>query len=146
MKLTYSNFNSETGESVVILQNRNGRYVGKAKLHPEDREFASEFAGCRIAEQRAWLDFYKTELKKTKIQLKTLENIWNDIIWYCEKDEENYLRSILHFGYRIFIKIKYYEKYKRELEDNIVEVKKEIDDSIKTRDKIIQKCKKGEFN
>ena len=28
MKLVYSNFNKQTGESVVILQDKNGRYIG----------------------------------------------------------------------------------------------------------------------
>lgn len=143
MKLVYSNFNKQTGESVVILQDKNGRYVGKAKLHPSDTEFSSEFAGCRIAEQRAWLDFYKKELKKAKLQLKPLKDLYN-YIWYFNSPAEYHTYHTEWIEHQLSVRIDNYTKYIEELKDSIKNLEKAIKDSITARDRIIQKCKRGE--
>ena len=134
MKLIKAEFNRESGESIVILQNKNGQYIGKARLHPEDKEFANEFTGCRLAEQRAWLDFYKKELNKTKIKLKTLENFYKDFILY----EKEYCSSARE---RIKIHIKHYKNYIEELKTEITKNKEHIKKSIEIRNSLIKKIK-----
>ena len=57
MKFLYSYFFPDTGESVAALKNKDGLYIGSAKLHPDDKNTASQFAGCRLAEYRAWIKY-----------------------------------------------------------------------------------------
>ena len=45
-KLIYSNFDQETGESVVAIENKYGVFYGFSDLHPEE-ENVSSFVGCR---------------------------------------------------------------------------------------------------
>ena len=74
MKFQCNNFNPETGESVVILTNKYGTYVGTAKVHPDDKYKANEITGCVIAEERAWINSYKKEKARIKIALKTMQD------------------------------------------------------------------------
>lgn len=41
MKLLYSYFFPATGESTVAIANRDGVYIGSAKLHPDDKNSVS---------------------------------------------------------------------------------------------------------
>ena len=57
MKFLYSHFNEETGKSIAVLSDKYGKYSGQAKLHPDDKDNASKFAGCRIAYKRALINY-----------------------------------------------------------------------------------------
>ena len=49
MKFIKGEYSPETKISTVILQDKHGTYTGTAKLHPNDKKYASEFTGCSIA-------------------------------------------------------------------------------------------------
>ena len=49
MKYLYGYFNSEKGKSIVALADKYGSYIGEAKVHPDDKDYASEFMGCSLA-------------------------------------------------------------------------------------------------
>ena len=132
MKLISAEFNKETGVSTVILQNRNGRYIGTAKLHPEDKEFASEYAGCRIAEKRAWIKYLKEELKKAKLQKKTINSLRANV-W------DNVPTINIPYENRIDLEYKKYDKAIKNLKTEIEIIKHSIELDIKARDRITEK-------
>ena len=61
MKFIESSYNSETGESKVVMQHLGVKFVGTAKVHPDDWENASSYEGCFLAEQRATILALKYE-------------------------------------------------------------------------------------
>lgn len=90
-KLIYSNFDQETGESVVAIENKYGVFYGFSDLHPEE-ENVSSFVGCRYAEMRAWIKYlqYRKSLIDEQIKgltdfEKILKGTWN----YNESSPEN---------------------------------------------------------
>ena len=78
-KIIYSHLDKKSGESVVIIQNKYGKFYGYAQCSPEDMENYSQFAGERYATLRAYKSFAKFRLKQEKIKLKTIENLIKDI-------------------------------------------------------------------
>lgn len=70
IKLVYSNYDEETGISTVRIQTPEGTFKGKARLHPKDKNVASRYVGCKYAEMRAWIKYYKfmARLKQSAIE------------------------------------------------------------------------------
>ena len=66
MKFIESHYNEETGISTVIMQHLGKKFVGQAKIHPDDKENQSRFAGCEYAEIRAMIKALKNERKIAK--------------------------------------------------------------------------------
>ena len=68
MKFINSYFNSDCGNSTVIIQHLGKKFVGTACIHPDEKEKASSYAGCQIAEIRAEILAlkYERKLKKTE--------------------------------------------------------------------------------
>lgn len=135
MKFLYGYFHPETGESKVVLANKSGTFIGKARLHPEDKEHASEYAGCRLAEGRAWIEYYKKEKKRSQEQINTIKNLYKDIYRNCSKTTAKEVEQ------RFKIQLKYYEEKLKESKEIIKEIKKQLEDSIKVRDEITKRSK-----
>jgi len=74
-KMLCSSYNPDTGESLVVIRNRYGDFFGSAQLHPEDKPFESQFAGCRYAEMRAYISCTKHRIVEAKAQVKAIENL-----------------------------------------------------------------------
>lgn len=74
-KMLCSSYNPETGESLVVIRNRYGDFFGSAQLHPEDKPFESQFAGCHYAEMRAHISCTKHRIIEAKAQIKAIENL-----------------------------------------------------------------------
>ena len=132
MKLVYNNFNKQTGESIVILADKYGRYIGKAKCHPDDKEYISEFMGCNLAEKRAQIKGLKNKLHITKIKINTIKMILEDI-----ENIDNNQKNIK-------ILLQYIKNYRVEIEkikEKIKELESEIITRIKIGDYIIKKLK-----
>ena len=73
-KMIYSNFDKETGISTVTIRTDLGDITGTSKLHEEDRNIMSEYAGCQYAETRAVLKYMKLRIKNLNLEIKGLEN------------------------------------------------------------------------
>lgn len=71
-KILYSNFNRETGISTVIIKNKYGKFKGWSRLHIEDEQYASNYAGCRFAEFKAEIKCLKKQRADLKLRLKEL--------------------------------------------------------------------------
>lgn len=46
--------------------------MGKSRLHEEDKDYASSYAGCRFAEMKAIIKAYKRKVQDLKMRLKEL--------------------------------------------------------------------------
>ena len=70
IKLVYSNYDEETGISTVRIQTPEGTFKGKSRLHPKDKNVGSRYVGCKYAEMRAWIKYYKfmARLKQSAIE------------------------------------------------------------------------------
>lgn len=79
MKTIASNYNETTGISKVTVATDLGEITGYASLHPDDKDIASNFAGCRYAEMRAGIKYMKEKVRISKYQLEPLKRIYNDL-------------------------------------------------------------------
>ena len=91
-KIVYSEYIPEDGMSVVTISNKFGEFTGISYLHEEDKHLESNFVGCRYAEIRAWIEYYKYRKGLVDAQLKGLSDFekilkgtWN----YNPKSSEN---------------------------------------------------------
>ncbi len=109
-KLVYSNYDPETGISIARIQTPHGTFKGKARVHPKEADIASSYAGCKYAEIRAYIKYYKflAKLKQSSIeeitklynqlsQCKTIPNkavFWaKDQLDILKKEKKDYLRT-----------------------------------------------------
>lgn len=68
MKFISSSYDKDSGTSYVTVQHLGKKFKGIAHVHPDEKEYASEFAGCDYAEIRAMIKAYKYERKIAKIK------------------------------------------------------------------------------
>lgn len=71
-------FNKEDGISSVIISTRLGLYSGISCVHPDDEDIASEFEGCRYAELRAAIDYFKDEKRIAIVKRDTLLDLYKN--------------------------------------------------------------------
>lgn len=91
MKFISSSYDKETGISTVTMQHLGVKFKGAAKVHPEEKETASEFIGCHYAEQRATISALKYELELAKNDAKICQNFVKSLECYSKfnKKEES---------------------------------------------------------
>ena len=89
MKTIASDYNENTGVSTVMLSTDLGNFTGESRLHPEDVEIASHFAGCRYAEMRAGIKYMKAKAKIAKYKLEPLVHIYNSLKQMNSYSENN---------------------------------------------------------
>lgn len=131
MKFLYGYFDQETGKSQVGLADKYGKYVGYAYLHPDDKNNASKFMGCRLAQQRAWIKGLQTRRRIFKIKIQTIIEVYKDLQKNCDISGE--------ITQRFYYRIKCYDNEIKELEQQIQDIKDDIKKRIQIREKIIKK-------
>lgn len=77
MKLISHTYDPITRKTTIKIGNQYGIYTGTATLHPSDKY--EEIFGGSLAEVRAYIEYYKKELSKTKAALKAIKNLEIDI-------------------------------------------------------------------
>jgi len=82
MKFISSSYDEVTGISTVIMQHLGERFIGAAKIHPEEKEKASEFTGCRLAEIRAMIKGLKYEKNLIEEKIHIIQNFIKDCECY----------------------------------------------------------------
>lgn len=113
--LIKADYNEETGISTATIDTDLGAFEGRAKLHDEDRDFASKYTGCRYAETRATIKYLKMKKKFILSNIKGVKTILSDL----HKDT---------YHYHIEVKaVKYLNQLLEKYETNLTE----IDDAIK---------------
>lgn len=79
VKLIKSFYDPESGESYAFVKTKYGVFVGSTKVHEEDKDIASSFAGCSFAETKAIISYEKEKLKEYKNRLNILETLVNNM-------------------------------------------------------------------
>ncbi len=74
IKLKSAEYDVNTGISTAIIKTELGTFTGTTKLHEEDKDIVSNFAGCEYAEMRAIIKYAKAKIQEQRIKVKTLEN------------------------------------------------------------------------
>lgn len=88
--LIESVFDEKTGKSYITICYKNKFYTGFARLHPDDADKASKFAGCRFAEERACIKALKAELKEKKHNCEECRKFVKVITSYAHFDPKSY--------------------------------------------------------
>ena len=84
IKMIKSNFDEITGISEVTIATDIGEFSGISKLHDEDRNISSSFAGCQYAEMRAVIKYMKRKMHDLDMQIKGLTDFQSSL--KCRKD------------------------------------------------------------
>ena len=123
-------FNEETGTAMVKLKTKVGIFIGSAYCAPEDKDFMSEKTGYYIAENRAWIEFYRY-IRDCELlpQLKILEHLEDGVKAKAEKDKN---------GIMIFRAANNVREELKELHDNIKDTQRIIDSYIKDKEDLYQ--------
>lgn len=89
MKFISSSYDPETGVSTVTMQHLGKKFLGTAKLHPDEKEKGSKYAGCYYAELRAVISALKYERKIAKIEADTCLNFVKSLECYSKFNKED---------------------------------------------------------
>ena len=84
IKMIKSNFDEITGISEVTIATDIVEFSGTSKLHDEDRNISSSFAGCQYAEMRAVIKYMKRKMHDLDMQIKGLTDFQSSL--KCRKD------------------------------------------------------------
>ena len=74
IRMIYSNFDEETGISTVTINTDYGQFTATSKLHEEDRQISSHFAGCKYAEMKAIIMYMRKRIEVINYEITGLEN------------------------------------------------------------------------
>ena len=77
-------FDETTGISTVTILTKIGEFTGTSKLHDEDKNISSSFAGCQYAEMRAVIKYMKRKMHDLDMQIKGLTDFQSSL--KCRKD------------------------------------------------------------
>lgn len=89
MFLKSSYFTEQTGTSSCTVQHKGKIYTSFAKLHPDDAEKVSRFAGCEIAEIRAEIKALKAELKQEREKCEEVRKFVMACTQYAKWNKED---------------------------------------------------------
>lgn len=141
MQTIASDYSESTGISSVTLSTDLGEFIGYAKLHPDDAEIASYFAGCRYAEMRAAIKYMKAKARTARYALEPLKRIYNNLSQMNSFDKNN--KGIKMLEKEIYLledEIETFNTHARTL-------KERLDKAIDTRPSILKEIhKKKEDN
>lgn len=133
IKLLNSNYDEDTGISNVTILTEYGEFSGTSKLHEEDKQISSSFAGCQYAEMKAIIKYMKYKIKIINERIKGLDDcrkILKGKKTYNHNSDEN--RTIRKQIYIL-------NNQKQELKDKVFSLHKKMINSMEQREKIIKK-------
>lgn len=84
-----SKYSKGEGWSKVIIKMNGKLFEGKARLHPDDIEKASAYAGCRFAEKRAYIKGLKSLLREEREKCDLYRNFVKSCENYKNWDKES---------------------------------------------------------
>lgn len=131
LKLLESSY--EEGVSCSIIQTDIGNFYGYAFVHPEDKEVASTFVGCEVAEYRATIDYFQEKVRRLNFELNALYQLRNDFIKKLNLENE----ALVQLCKRIEQK----ETQKEIYRTDIANIKQVIKDKLEGRIEFLNKIK-----
>lgn len=134
-KIVEEYYNEYNREYSITIQNKYGRFTGKAYCNRED--IYSAYTGARYAEIRATIEFAKFRYNQEKIKLKTVKNLYKDLTY------NGYLAQINQQAIRaVNIKIRDYSQSVQNWKNLYEYLEKRIPELDKEREKILNRGKK----
>lgn len=127
MKFIKSSYDPDTGHSYVIMQHLGKKFVGEARLHPDDKENASSYAGCEYAEIRATIKALKYERTILKNKADQALDFIKSCKGYANYDNDSETAKVINR--------QAYQRVKRvnEITDQINSLMNELDKKIHRR-------------
>lgn len=89
IKMIYSNYDKGTGISTVTLRTQFGDITRTTKLHEDDKEIASTYAGCQYAELKCLSVYMKKMAVAIQYQINGLMNLKDRIECTKAFDKDN---------------------------------------------------------
>lgn len=119
----------ECGVAGCTITYKDKQFHGVASCHPQDQEFCSKLTGQVIAEYRASIELLKYMRKcEVKPQLKALQTLYTNMRTSKRFNPKSY-ESI-----SLFRRIHFFEKQLDTINQEIVQINKELEEYIKIKD------------
>lgn len=134
-KIIEEYYDEKKREYSVTIQNKYGRFTGKAYCNKED--VFSIYTGARYAEIRATIEYAKFRYKQEKIKLNTVRNLYKDLTYNAYLAQMN--QTALH---SVNIKIRDYSQSTQDWKNLYEYLEKRIPELDKEREKILSRTKK----
>lgn len=134
-KIIEEYYDEKKREYSITIQNKYGRFTGKAYCNKED--VFSIYTGARYAEIRATIEYAKFRYKQEKIKLNTVKNLYKDLTYNAYLAQMN--QTALH---SINIKIRDYSQSTQDWKNLYEYLEKRIPELDKEREKILSRTKK----
>lgn len=96
MRLILSNYDETTGISYCEVQHKGKIYSGVSRLHPEDKEIASKYTGCRYAEIKAEIKALKAEYNEAKASCEECRKFVKACSQYSNFDKESPTAKVMY--------------------------------------------------
>lgn len=129
-KVILNYVDDKSGFCRVVIQNKNGKFVGYSFCAPEDMENFSMYAGIRYAEIRAAAAAIKYQLNKEKVKLETIKNLIKDYK-YLNKEIDRPIK----------IKLRDYSQNVNQLEKLYTSLLQSVKEQDKERQAILSRTK-----
>ena len=136
MKFINSSYDPETGLSTVTMQHLGIKFLGSAQLHPDDRETASRYGGCVIAELRAAISALKYERTIAKQKADEAIDFMKACEGYANFDKDSPTAKVMYRQVNRRI------KRVNDITDEINNLMKEIQEQIYKRKIVINAIKR----
>ena len=137
IKMIKSNFDEITGISEVTIATDIGEFSGTSKLHDEDRNISSSFAGCQYAEMRAIIKYMKRKMHDLDMQIKGLTDFQSSL--KCRKDYNHICVENSKARRRIYELNKQKEIWKKRMNSLYERMLRNMEQREKVIEKIINK-------
>lgn len=134
-KIIEEYYDEKKREYSITIQNKYGRFTGKAYCNKED--VFSIYTGARYAEIRATIEYAKFRYKQEKIKLNTVKNLYKDLTYNAYLAQMN--QTALH---SVNIKIRDYSQSTQDWKNLYEYLEKRIPELDKEREKILSRTKK----
>ena len=133
IKIITSEFNEQTGKSIVTIQTPLGLFTGESQLDEEDKAISSKYAGCQYAEMKAIMKYFKRKISNYKIEINALENFNKSM--RNKKDYDNESAEMRSLRKEIYIKKKNIKDY----EDRLNSLRNHLLKNIEQREKVVKR-------
>ena len=143
IKLIKSHYDKEDGMSFVKITTDLGCFDGYAFLNPEDKEIASKYLGCEIAELRAHIEYFKKRKYIINQRLTALKGLRKKFKKYISTNMD-YADSIMDSALINILnqQIAELERSRNLCKQSIKDINKYIDTAIDERLDFLEKIEK----
>lgn len=141
MKLLESKYYPNKGFSIVTLKHNGKTYTGNASYNKEEEKNPpNSFFGQRLAEKRAMIEYWKEKRDINRTKEQALKSLLKDLEPHIQDGvlEEGLYEIILE---KLEQHIKYYNKEAKDCKKQINYLKREIKESLKIREQLLNKVK-----